>query len=769
MPPSLEVPAVRVILSDDLVGGQKVRTFPQRPATIDQVVNLLKAHFNLEGICRQRGIRGVPSVVGGGLRMQGLDGLRRVPLLTDGNLSAFLVGLKNSRLPTIEVRLANSGRQTSKSPPRTAGGSRSRTPGSADNGQRGRQPRDRVEQLEDDNFKLLRASDRVERRVVELERLVAGNREEQLRIVEVAQRKLTLAQEKAVQAIEEQIKALRGADAAIIRDLDTLRTHLDEVEQQDKNGDEELAVQMEHFNRRVTKNFEEVRGQLELLKQEDQHIWEEAGRTKEEHRKHLTLHDIELTRLDEVKVEETKWREEEDKMAERITQELADLAATLREEEAEHIRQAREEAAERSANIEEAARLLEERTTQAEAYLTRLDGTMQAGLKTAEEHLQAVRAELLADTKSKVSSLADSTEQRFSSTKTEITSKDMVLHRRVDELTAKSDTTFKSLHERLEEMVRVERARLGQIERDIAESTTKIRSDCRAEIERVRNDYEQEAARLDADLGDLHMKHDVTKQEINFFNSRLLEQREWSQRQFAEGAMATRAASVDAQEGLAAVTKMLHALRDDAVSFREKMAKYISLLQHSADSQGDAITTLETQRSRMRSELDALINDHRAYTSDMDGWADDVRVKVERLFRAMEPTRVEWRIMRAPQRAKELKRPLALKSPSFSLKGLRQVHLEFYPEGTNTSPDGLAVLRLFFPSSAHVRYQVWVGRSSDGPREYLPGANFLVDINVEQWKDQILDDGTVPVFMEVLRDHTNDDESLSREVRIESP
>jgi len=342
--------------------------------------------------------------------------------------------------------------------------------------------------------------------------------------------------------------------------------------------------------------------------------------------------------------------------------------------------------------------------------------------------------------------------------------------RRVDVLTKKTETTFQALNERLEEMVRVERTRLGTIERSLSETNAKIRSDCRADLERVRSDYEQDLARLDADLGDLHMKHDVTKQELNFCQSRLTENREWAHGKLTELTTATKSVQVDTQEGLAAATKMLHALRDDAVAFRDKMAKYVSLLQQSSDTQGDSIHTLEAHRTRMRVEIDALIGDHKSYTNDMDGWADDVRLKVERLFRALEPQKVEWRVMRAAQRAKELKKPLPVKSPSFALKGLREVYFEFYPDGHNTSPEGKAILRCYLPPNAHVRFQCWVGRFPCGSHEWRPGGNNLSqDFPVDKWKDQINEDGTISISMEVLWDHLNTDESLAREVRIESP
>jgi hypothetical protein len=391
------------------------------------------------------------------------------------------------------------------------------------------------------------------------------------------------------------------------------------------------------------------------------------------------------------------------------------------------------------------------------------------GLKHAAEELAKVRKEVLKDTETKVNALSEKTEAHFAAVKQEVANRDAAVNTRVDDLTAKCDTTFKGIDERLTEMVRVQRARFGQIEKDQIESNTKLRADCRTEIERVRADYEKEAARLDSDLGDVHMKHDVTKQELTFVQSKLLELREWSQRQLTETATATRAVQVDSQEGLAATTKMLHALRDDAVNFREKMAKYISLLQHSSDSQGDAITALEGQRGKIRYDLDAVINDHKSYTVDMDGWADDVRIKVERLFRAMEPARVEWKICRAHKRAKELKKPLGVKGPVFSLRGLREVQLEFFPEGTHTSPDGKAILRVYLPKGVHIRYQCWIGFATEGPMECKPGGSLSADMMVDEWRNQIQEDGSLPVVLEVLRDLANEDESLSREVRIESP
>merc|ERR1719217_284620 len=241
-----------------------------------------------------------------------------------------------------------------------------------------------------------------------------------------------------------------------------------------------------------------------------------------------------------------------------------------------------------------------------------------------------------------------------------------------------------------------------------------------------------------------------------------MEQRDWAQRQFVETTTATRAAQVDAQEGVSACTRMAHALRDDQVAFRDKMAKHVSLLQHASDSYGDAINALETQRSRMRLELDAILGDHKSYVTDMDGWADDVRVKVERLFKAMEPPKCEWRINNATVKFKDMKKPLAVRSPNFALQGLRDVRFELYPHGHNHSPEGKAVLRICMPPKAAVRYQCWLGSHTEGSKEYESGGSLSVDLLFDSWKDQLLDDGGLVLCMEVLADLTNNDESLKR-------
>jgi len=476
----------------------------------------------------------------------------------------------------------------------------------------------------------------------------------------------------------------------------------------------------------------------------------------------------ELRRLDEAKVAKQAWQSSDQAMTKKMTQELAEMRTKVQDTETD-LRGTMSTQKDQIESVFTMMKIDVQTTTERlDAELQKMEISVKSGISHIVENLDKTKSDLNGMLKTEIAGLSSSTDQRFADVKNTAKTNAGESGKRADQLSAKTEATFVALEQRMDNLVKAERSRLGNIERDLSEGTAKLRSDCRAEVERVRVDYEQEAARLDGDLADLHMKHDVVKQEINFFQSRLLEQRDWAQRQLAETATATRAAQVDAQEGVAAATKMAHALRDDQVAFLDKMAKHISLLQHASDSYGDGINALETQRSRMRLELDAVLGDHKAYVTDMDGWADDARVKVERLFRAMEPPRCEWRIQGAITKFKELKKPLAIRSSGFALQGLREVIFELYPNGHSHSPDGKAVLRLCMPPGAHVRYQCWLGRLTEGSREYESGGSLSVDLPFDSWRDQLLDDGSLLLTMEILQDLTNNDESLARAVHIEN-
>jgi chromosome segregation ATPase len=748
-PSTSEVTSFRLILSDPQVdGGQKVKTFSLSKDEIDAmtfetVVGRLEKHFGFAELAAQRNLSLATLMTGAsGLNLVGMDGTRHVPIQSNDQLVSFFKTVRNSKMPSLEVKLLQ--------------------PGGSASFQR-KDARDRSEKLEEENFQMSKATQNLQQSVRNLERNARSDRDEAQRLVSLTNRDLGGRIEGTEKSLRKECKNVEEIAQLLQAENDDLRKALKELEKANNDKYDSLGQQLEDLNMSLTQKFANVQSEHDSLRQA--HVEFNEGVVRQTSM--LDKHAKEIQSLDEGKMHKSEQQAALDKMNNRITEEIAVMRSSLVATE----KDLRTNASKQQAELEESNKAMEAEVKSTSERLSsemkKLDQTCQSGVTQMTDGLNTTKAELQSMIKKEITELSKMEGKRLDDMKA-LEQKDMKeLTDRVNELSARTEATFFGVEQRMDSLVKAERSRLGNIEKDLSESTAKLRSDCRADVERVRVDYEQEAARLDADLSDLHMKHDVVKQELDFFQSRLLEQRDWAQRQFAETATATRAAQVDAQEGVAAATKMAHVLRDDQVTFRDKMAKHVSLLQHSSDSYGDAINALETQRSRMRLELDAVLADHKAYVTDMDGWADDVRLKVERLFRAMEPPRCEWCITGAMTKMKDLKKPLSLRSPAFSLQGLRGLRLELYPHGTNQSPEGKAVLRMVMPPNSNVRYQVWLGKLTEGSREYESGGSLSDDLFFESWRDQVMDDGSLKVSIEILQDLTNNDESLSRAVRLE--
>jgi len=554
-------------------------------------------------------------------------------------------------------------------------------------------------------------------------------------------------------------------------DLTATQEHLAKVEKTDKEGYDFLFKKNSDLADSTQERFEDVERELNDLKTRDIELDDEDKRIWSEHLKFKEWTETETNRIETTAEERRKATEIEtnQKMKEGFDHAAARLAAT-KEELDTTIKTLRADLEAEDARIDKWAHEANDTTNQKfDEAIAEMHVKVDAGFKQCNEDLDELSKMMGSSLKEEVEALAANLDEKMKDLANKVQVNDTTIHKRTDALTEQTEKSFKEMQEHLEEMGKVERQRLANMEKNFTEVLAKTRSDFRIDVERLRGDTDQETARLDQDLTDLHTKHDLTKQEINFFQSKLRDLKDWAQRSLSEVATATRAGNVDSQEGLQAAQKMLHALRDDAVGFREKMAKYVSLLQHSSDSHSDAIASMEQHRGRMRLELDALMKDHSAYTSDMDGWADDVRVKVERLFRALEPYKAQWVIKQAGQRLRNLKKPLALKSKTFTVKGLRGASMEFYPFGTNSSPEGKCLVRLLMPPGGHVRFQCLLGKDTEGSKEFNgTGTTLTMDLLFDNWKEQIKDDGSLIISMDILQDFFNSDDTLSPQINIES-
>eukprot|EP00913_Durusdinium_trenchii_P010388 g9739.t1 len=136
----------RLIFADPAISGGSIMQMMELPTPLTMAKDL----------CDQRGVKAADA----GILLQGLDGPRRSPLHSDKDIDSFLHNLQTSRIPVIEAQLPYESMLQAASELHASAPSRRH---------RGRDPRDQIEELEDANDKLTRATDRVERRLAELE------------------------------------------------------------------------------------------------------------------------------------------------------------------------------------------------------------------------------------------------------------------------------------------------------------------------------------------------------------------------------------------------------------------------------------------------------------------------------------------------------------------------------------------------------------------------------------------------------------------------
>eukprot|EP00439_Symbiodinium_sp_Y106_P043731 s2198_g5.t1 len=413
-PPERALPSkFRLIVADPSISGGSIMQMLELPVplTMGKVAALLESkpafRFQDFELCDHRGITSLDAQV----RLQGLDGQRRCPLQTDEDIEVFLNNLQISNIPVIEAQLPleNSFAIASEHHQRGVQAGR----------QRGRDPRDQIEELEEILACLAilfpssnpEATDRVERRLAELERLIATTDERTERTVGIARREMNEVLDKAVQELNQKVAGLKEDDAAILRDLDQVRQHSNSVQQLDAKHHKEILDQLSTFALRVDEQFDEVNGSLDKLQEEDQRLDTEdsllrftddlvlqairwiqscshgkcqAQAAREDHRIQLDAHLDELQRLEEAKVSVDMWQSEGNAMAERITKDVEALKEQMKEElmdlntrfgnECELTTQRLEkEQSERAERDDVLDRTLQETTSRLDAELARLN------------------------------------------------------------------------------------------------------------------------------------------------------------------------------------------------------------------------------------------------------------------------------------------------------------------------------------------------------------------------------------------------------------
>jgi len=263
-----------------------------------------------------------------------------------------------------------------------------------------------------------------------------------------------------------------------------------------------------------------------------------------------------------------------------------------------------------------------------------------------------------------------------------------------------------------------------------------------AEVQRtLRLELSEAAGQIHEAIKNLNNKQEMTRAELTMTVERLNELKEQAQLQFSENALKQQAAQVHASEGLAAVTRLFNGLKDDHIRFKENMAGHVNMLQHENANNSDGTHALELERKRLLIDHQKLGQRYEQHVQHMDQWSSDVEVKMDQLYRAVQPNKVEWRLLKVSKKLKEFTQPMLIKSDPFAIAGLKGLRFDWYPNGYYGLPKRTCAVRFYAPAGAHIQYECKIGNHSDGIKTWKSGVDSLwVDTLFEKWEDEIKQD-----------------------------
>merc|ERR1719311_837111 len=131
---------------------------------------------------------------------------------------------------------------------------------------------------------------------------------------------------------------------------------------------------------------------------------------------------------------------------------------------------------------------------------------------------------------------------------------------------------------------------------------------------------------------------------------------------------------------------------------------------------------------------------------------EDLDKKLMKLYRYVQPTRCEWRIHKVSKKKKELTTPMLLKSPPFSIAGLKDLRFDWYPNGYYGLPAGTTCIRFYAPLNSHIKYEVYFGTLCDGPQEWKSGEESLWNDHLfHKWDDEV-QHNQITIAVDILAD-----------------
>merc|ERR550537_821208 len=165
----------------------------------------------------------------------------------------------------------------------------------------------------------------------------------------------------------------------------------------------------------------------------------------------------------------------------------------------------------------------------------------------------------------------------------------------------------------------------------------------------------------------------------------------------------------------------------------ERKAEQIAQLEEEVESLKarvaeleDTVQQLEAKNQKLEKEVERLTlltKQQRRINDELKQKYEDVRAKLakseqtaELIVQEPHPFKFEWTIPGIRQKLEKWERGRSCHSPQFSLEGVNDMMIEFFPRGDLNSYEGFTAVKVRVPDGTRVRWSFAVGEIWSGPR-----------------------------------------------------
>eukprot|EP00397_Hematodinium_sp_SG-2012_P012292 GEMP01012458.1.p1 GENE.GEMP01012458.1~~GEMP01012458.1.p1 ORF type:complete len:668 (+),score=166.86 GEMP01012458.1:107-2110(+) len=190
--------------------------------------------------------------------------------------------------------------------------------------------------------------------------------------------------------------------------------------------------------------------------------------------------------------------------------------------------------------------------------------------------------------------------------------------------------------------------------------------------------------------------------------------------------------------GMASMQEVIEGLAEKLTHFRQTFSKHLDILRQDSTAYHQTIAELEKAKTRLVGDWSAFSKDSER-TQQESQRMDNILSKI---CRQLEPSTLEWRIDHVAEKIRTLPSPMNFRSSTAHVCGVQLMFDWFpNGNDQKMYKEGVCILRIYAPKATKIKFEVTLGTFTDGGRDWDTDVMDLwTDVVFMDWERSIARD-----------------------------